>query len=127
MVNESHIETRRTYPQDVKEEVHEGVTVRLNLLVQSASNVADQPNGHGAKTSFLLVLKSIVEEGAERLHVLGKVFLQSAGDGADGGKDHIRNAGLATDSGQDAEQDLHDAISLRLNLDLESLNNSLVA
>jgi hypothetical protein len=71
------------------------------------------------------MLKSIVQEGAERLHVLGKVLIQSAGNGTNGCENDIGNTRLGTDSRQNAEQNLHDAVGLRLDLDFESLNDSL--
>lgn len=105
--------------------VHEGIAVRLDLVVQRPSDVADQANGHGAKTDFFLVTQSVVQERAEAVHVLDKFFFQRSRNGTNRGEHDIRHTRLGRDRCEDLEQDVHNTVRLGLDLDFQALNNGL--
>ena len=114
-----------SYPQDGEQGGHEGVAVGLHPLVDGTRDIADQADGHSAKTRLLLVLKGLVQEGGEVVHVLHEVLLQSTRNGTDSGEHNIRDTRLGGNSGQDLKHHLHDTIGLRLDLGLKALNDGL--
>lgn len=55
----------QSYLKSLEQEVHEGVAVRLDLLIQSTSNVTDQADGHSAEAGLFLVAQGVVQEWAK--------------------------------------------------------------